>query len=215
MKNHIKNITIFSIHIFCIFALVELVVNFFAPHYLFPIKNASSYGYVTKKGAKTIISLNKYSTRQKAQLALPYELLKSTFQNNKELNKSFDKLTQKYGYTDNKNKVVIDYKFDKVEDFNKDYAIVAVNIENKLKYGTIDKQGNWIIEPKYEHLCPFLKYYTKACLDKDHCGVIDRYGNEITLMSYRTNKIADKNSNYGKKLCTIGEKNQINCNYFL
>ena len=212
MKKCFKNLVIISIHLFCLFAIIELSVNYFAFYYLFPIKNATSYGYMTKKNAKTIIALNKYSTRQKAQLALPYELIKSTFSNKKELIKSYDKLTQKYGYTNSKNKVVIDYKFDIAENFNNDYAIVAINIENKLKYGTIDKNGNWLIEPKYEHLCPFLKYYTKACLDKDHCGVIDRYGNEITLMSYRTNKISDKNSSYGKKLCTIGEKNQVNCN---
>ena len=45
--------------------------------------------------------------------------------------------------------------------------------------------------------------------------IIDKYGNEITLMSYQTSKIDTKGKSYGQKLCTIGEKNEIHCNYFL
>lgn len=215
MRKVFEKFAIFAIHLFCLIAIIELGINYFACQFLFPIKNSSSYGYVTRKGAKTVIPLNKYSSRLKAQLALPLELAKATLTNEKELVKSYDKITKKYGYTDENLKTKIDYKFDKAEDFKNDYAVVAIKIDNKLKYGTINKNGDWLVEPKYEHLCPFLKYYTKACLDKNHCGVIDKYGNEITLMSYHTDKLNKTGSNYGQKLCTIGEKKQIHCNYFL
>ena len=215
MRKVLEKIAVIAIHLFCIIAIIELGVNYSSFHFLFPIKNSTSFGYVTKKGAKTIVPLDKYSSRLKAQLALPYELAKATITNEKELIKDYDKVTKKYGYIDEKFKTKIDYKFDKAEDFKNDYAIVAIKIDDKLKYGTINKNGEWLIQPKYEHLCPFLKYYTKACLDKNHCGVIDKYGHEITLMSYQTDKIDTKGTNYGQKLCTIGEKNQVRCNYFL
>lgn len=215
MKKAVEKFAILAIHVFCIIAVIELGVNYSAFHFLFPIKNSNSFGYVTKKGAKTIVPLNKYSSRLKAQFALPYELAKSTLTNEKELIKSYDKLTKKYGFIDENFKTKIDYKFDLAEDFKNDYAVVAIKVDNTLKYGTINKNGDWLVEPKYEHLCPFMRYYTKACLDKNHCGVIDKYGNEITLLSYQTDKIDKAGSNYGKKLCTIGEKNEIHCNYFL
>ena len=215
MKKFFEKTTIIAIHLVCVFILTEVSVNYFAFKYLFPIKNATSFGYVTRKSIKTIIPLNVYSSRFKAQLALPFELAKFAFKNNKELVKSYDDLTKKYGYKNQNGKLVVDYKFDKAEEYNHDYAIVAISIDNSLKYGTIDKNGNWIIEPKYEHLCPFLKYYTKACIDKKHCGVIDKYGNEITLMSYKTDRIGASSSEYKQKLCLIGDKNQVRCNYFL
>ena len=211
----VEKISIFAIHLFCIIAIIELGVNYFSFQFLFPIKNATSYGYINKKTTQVVIPLDKYNSRYKAQLALPYELTKSIFIKQKDVIKSFDNITKKFGFKDKNNKFVIAPRFDIAEEFQNDYAIVALKIDNELKYGTIDKNGNWIIEPKYEHLCPFMKYYTKACIDEKHCGVIDKFGNEITLMSYNTDKIRHKNGNYSTQLCTIGEKNKVHCNYFL
>lgn len=210
-----KKIALFTLDVFCLFILVELCVNYFAFYYLFPIKDMNSYGYITRKNIKTVIPLGKYNSRLKAQIALPYELIKSIIETKKELNIQYDKVVHKYGYVDNKGKLIIDYKFDIAQDFYDNQAIVAISIKNKLKFGTIDKNGNWVIQPKYEHLCPFFKYHTRACIDKNHCGVIDRYGNEITLMSYSVNKIKRSDYTYREKFCTTGEKKQAGCNYFL
>jgi len=155
MKKIFKNFTVFAIYLFCAFSFIELCVNYFAFYYLFPIKNATSYGYVMKKTSKTVIPLDKYSSRYIAQVALPFELLRVSLDSKKELNISYDEVTDKYGYVDLNNKIIIDYKFDKVEKFNNDYAIVALKIKDNLKYGTIDKNGHWIVKPKYDHLCPF------------------------------------------------------------
>ncbi|MBQ4646494.1 MAG: WG repeat-containing protein [Candidatus Gastranaerophilales bacterium] len=211
MNKTFEKITIIAIHLFCLVAITELTVNYFSFHFLFPIKNDTSYGYIERKTNRTIIPLNKYKSRFKAQLALPIELVRANIASNKELKKAYNESTKKYGYIDSENKQIIDYKFDTANEFENDYAIVAIN----KKYGTIDKQGNWIIEPKYTYLCPFMKYYTKACLDNNHCGVIDRYGNEVTLMSYKTDKLQCKGNDCGVKFCAIGKDNKTSCNYFL
>ena len=215
MRKSIEKFFSCVIYMFCICLTTELVVNYFAFYHLFPIKNATSYGYISKKTQQTIIPLNKYSSRFKAQIALPYELISSKITHDKELMRSFDKKTQKYGYTDEKNNIVIEYKYEDAKPFVNDYAIVAILKNDKKKYGTIDKHGKWIIEPKYDYLCPFAKYYTKACIDGNHCGVLDRFGNEITLMSYKTDKLNCKGAECQSKICAIGKKNQAHCNYFL
>ncbi|MBR3605889.1 MAG: hypothetical protein IKL52_07660, partial [Candidatus Gastranaerophilales bacterium] len=102
MRKVLEKIAVIAIHLFCIIAIIELGVNYSSFHFLFPIKNSTSFGYVTKKGAKTIVPLDKYSSRLKAQLALPYELAKATITNEKELIKDYDKVTKKYGYIDEK-----------------------------------------------------------------------------------------------------------------
>ena len=61
-----------------------------------------------------------------------------------------------------------------------------------------------------------MKYYTKACLDKKHCGIIDKFGNEITVMSYKIDRLHCKDGACQVKLCAIGSKSKdISCNYFL
>lgn len=195
--------------------LIELSVNYFAAYYLFPIKDMNTYGYIARKNIKTIIPLGKYNSRLKAQIALPFEICNSMIYSKRELNTNYDKVVHKYGYVDKNGKLLIDYKFDIAQDFIDNQALVAISVKNKLKFGTIDKKGNWIIQPKYEHLCPFSKYYTRACIDKNHCGVIDRYGNEITLMSYSINKIKHSDYGYREKFCKVAGEKQVNCNYFL
>ena len=215
MKKSIEKAIVLFIYSFCLVVIVELGVNFSSFYYLFPIKNSSSYGYITRKSNKVIIPLNKYSTRLKAQIALPYEIVKAQISSEKKLIKAYNEAKQKYGYTDAKNNTVIDFKFDSATDFKNDYAIVAIKDINTRKYGTIDKKGNWIIKPKYTYLCPFAKYYTKACIDNKHCGIIDRFGNEITLMSYKTDKLNCNGANCATKFCSIGNNKNGSCNYFL
>ena len=214
-KKLFKGLTTGAIFLFCFFVAVELIVNYFSFYFLFPVKNAKSYGYIEKSTARTIIPLNKYSKRAYAQLALPYELLISKTQD-KALKKVYNKSLKKFGYVDKENKIVINYNFVEAKDFEKEYAIVAIQENNAKKFGTIDKNGNWVIKPKYEYLCPFMKYYTKACLDKKHCGIIDKFGNEITVMSYKIDRLNCTDGTCQVKLCAIGSKNKdISCNYFL
>ena len=214
MRKRTEKIFSFAIYSVCLFVAIELIINYFAFYYLFPIKNADSFGYVVRKSKQIAVPLNKYSTRRLAQLALPYELIMMNF-NDRELIKEFDPKTNKYGYKDKFNHMAIKPTFVDAQDFDSDYAIVAIEKDNLKKYGTIDKHGKWIIEPKYSHICPFEKYYTRVCLDSDHCGVIDRYGNEITLLSYKTDKLNCKGEECEKKFCIVGKDNNVHCNYFL
>ena len=215
MKKVFEKFAIGLIYSFCFFLVIELGTNYFAFRFLFPIKNDSSFGYVARKTGRTIIGLNKYSSRFKAQIALPFELVNARI-NDRELERYHDKETDLYGYKDKHGKIIIKHQFTEAREFTNDYAIVAIKDGKNLKYGTIDERGRWIIEPKYEYLCPFMKYYTRACVDKKHCGVIDRYGNEITLMAYTTDKLNCKGKTCGVKLCTVGKDNkEISCNYFL
>ena len=214
MKKFIEKITVVSIYLFSFCVLVELAVNYAAFYFLFPIKNQASFGYITRKSKKTIVPLNKYTTRMQAQLALPIEIV-IAISNDKNLKKDFNKLLKKFGYKDNKGQVAISYKYESANEFSGDFAIVAIEIDGKRKYGTIDKHGNWVIDPKYDYLCPITKYYTRACIDEKHCGVVDRYGNEITLMTYKTDRLNSKGT-YSPRLCTLGEKlENSSCNNFL
>jgi len=214
MKKVLEKFAVTVIHLFCIVALIELGVNYSAFYFLFPIKNDSSFGYIARKSGETIIPLGKYSSRFKAQLALPYELTRAKLTSKIQLTKSYDKNTQRYGFVDSNNNLAIDYNFVEASNFENEYAVVAIKENKTKKYGTIDKHGKWIIEAKYEYLCPFSKYYTKACIDKKHCGVIDRFGNEITLMSYKMDKLSCNGDGCNVKLCSIGKDKNMSCDYF-
>ena len=215
MKKLLEKITVVLLYTFCIFVIVELVFNYSALYCLFPIKNNSSYGYISKITNEVIVPLDKYKTRYLAQIALPYEYILAKI-NNKDLIKSYDRKLGKFGYIDTENKTAIPYKFTKANEFIGEIAVVAIEKNGKEKYGTINTKGEWVIEPKYDFLCPFSSYYIKACLDKNHCGVIDRFGNEITLMTYDTHRLQCKNNNCSIKFCQIGNKeNNLSCNYFL
>ena len=217
MKKVFEKLLVIFIHLFCLVVIVEIGVNYFAFRYLFPTKNATSYGYVAKHFAKTIIQLNKYPTRLSAQLSLPYEIARTCAISNIKLIKDFNKETSKFGFINSKGELKIDYQFDKVSDFYDDnFAIAGIKKDNKILYGTIDKNGKWIIGPKYEFLCPFSRYHTKACTDNMHCGVIDKYGNEITLMTYNINRLQCDDEKCAVQFCSIGQKDKENtCNYFL
>ncbi|MBQ8847663.1 MAG: WG repeat-containing protein [Candidatus Gastranaerophilales bacterium] len=215
MKKFLKRLAVGFIYLFCFIAVIELGVNYYSTEIVFPIKNATSYGYVAKESGKTIIELDKFDTRAKAQLALPFALAYAYF-NDKTLTKDYNEETKTYGYKDNNENIVIKHQFIEAEEFVNDYAVVAVMVNGEKKYGTIDIKGNWVIEPKYDYLCPFFKYYTRACIDKGHCGIIDKFGNNATLMTYDTHKLKCKDGECGIKLCTIGkDKKEITCNYFL
>ena len=63
-------------------------------------------------------------------------------------NKLFSKIQNaKYGFVDKSGKVVVEYKYDRVTEFNENgFAAVKKN----GKWGAINEQGEEIVEPKYE-----------------------------------------------------------------
>ena len=214
MKKIIEKTIETTIYLICILITLELLLSIYSLNFLIPTKNAVSYGYVNKNTKEVIIPLDKYNSRIKAQLSLPFELIVAKI-NNKTLIKSFDRKTGKFGYVDNDNNIIIEHKFTKAEPFRGENAVVATIIDGKEKYGMINTKGEWVIKPIYDYLCPFSNYYIKACVDNEHCGVIDRYGNNITLMTYNTKRLRCKNDNCRIKFCQIGKKDNVSCNYFL
>jgi len=205
----------FLLYILVIFIVAELCINYMASCYLFPIKYAESYGFIEKKTGEILVPLNKYYSRTASYIALPFEFLKLKYYD-KKLIKAYNAKTKKFGFKDEKGEVIINYKFDEVQEFDKNYAIVAVLKDKNKKYGTIDKSGNWVIKPEYSYICNSKKYYLKACLDKNHCGVMDKFGNRITQMTYNIENIKCENCDKIAEFCSIGSKNKnMNCNYFL
>ena len=57
----------------------------------------------------------------------------------------------KFGYIDKTGEVKIEAAFDEADDFREDRAIVVVHD----KYGIIDKDGAYVLEPKYEYIASF------------------------------------------------------------
>ena len=206
MDKKIEKIGTLAILAFGLFVIFELVFACFSDCLFYPIKSDTSYGYIEKSSRATIIPLNKYSKRFYAQIALPYEYIiyKLT---NKNLEKKFDENIKRYGFQDDKKHFVIKPKYVNAYDFLGDYATVSIyNNSKSEKYGTINKRGQWIIQPKYTYICPSNRYYTRACIDKNHCGVIDKFGNPIILMTYSVNQLECNNDIIcEKKFCLVGK----------
>ncbi len=202
-------------YLFSALLIVELIINYWASNNLFPIKYADSFGFLEWKTGKVIVPLNKYNSRFLSCIFLPVELLYVKYYD-KALTPVLDDKTKLYGYSDDKGKLIIEYKFDNAKDFAGSFAIVSISDDGKKKFGLIDKKGDWVVAPEYSYICDNNKYYIKACLDKDHCGVIDKFGNKITQMTYTINNIQCKDCDRMAKFCSIGAKNKkTDCGYFL
>ncbi len=203
MIKKIEKICSIVVFILGFFVIAEIAFAYYTDCLFYPIKSENSFGFIEKRTHTTIIPLNQCPTRAIAQILLPfkYAYIKLT---DKKLTKKYDNSIKKYGYQNNKNIFVIKPIFVHAHDFKGESAIVSIyNNKNIEKYGTIDKKGNWIIEPKYDFLCPTGKYYIRACIDKNHCGVIDKFGNQVILMTYSTSHLECTNSSVcEKKFCT-------------
>ena len=71
------------------------------------------------------------------------------------------KQEEKYGFVDKNDNLVVDYKYDKVYEFNS-YGFAAV--QSNGKWGAINEEGQEVIEPIYEiqeqgEPCFIGKYY--------------------------------------------------------
>lgn len=90
-------------------------------------------------------------------------------------------LNDQWGWIDNKESVLINFKYEDAWPFKKsDLAKVQEN----EKFGFIDKVGNFKIKPIYTELEPFEGNYSIASLDGEAYGIIDKNGNEIVEFNY-------------------------------
>ena len=206
---YLKNFTIVALYIFAFVIFTELCTNLLAFRFLFPVKNANSYGYLTRKSFDVVVPLNKYDSRYKTQVMLPIEIFKYKL-NQKELSPVCNSETNLCGYKNKTGQVKIEENFSKTYPFEKSYAKVAIQKDSKTFYGSIDKNGNWVIKPKYSHICSLSKYYTRACIDNDHCGLINIFGDEITSMSYDLNTLKSHKQNMVQYFCKLHLGNSVN-----
>lgn len=114
---------------------------------------------------------------------------------------------KKMGFANISGKLIIDAKFDWVDDFSQGLAIVKFN----GKFGVIDKKGNFVIQAKFEAIKNFKENVAAVCLN-DKWGFIDKKGKIIIKAKY--DFIDDKDDEmvmFGSKhgLCLLLSKENI------
>jgi len=97
---------------------------------------------------------------------------------------------RKWGYIDRSGAVVIPLRFQVASDFENGAAVVAVGENNfdHLKYGLIDVNGKYLVEPNFLSLGTFSEGLA-AAEDSDEtgidrCGFIDRSGKLVITVKY-------------------------------
>ncbi|EAI4827076.1 WG repeat-containing protein [Campylobacter lari] len=85
----------------------------------------------------------------------------------------------KYGFIDKQGNLVIEAKYDDIDNFNEGLARVKLN----EKYGFIDKQGNLVIEAKYNYVDDFSEGLAMVELNEKY-GFIDKQGNLVIETEY-------------------------------
>lgn len=86
---------------------------------------------------------------------------------------------KKMGFSNISGKLIIDAKFDWVDDFSQGLAIVKFN----GKFGVIDKKGNFVIQAKFEAIKNFKENVAAVCLN-DKWGFVDKKGKIAIAMKY-------------------------------
>ncbi|HEB9431723.1 TPA: WG repeat-containing protein [Campylobacter coli] len=114
---------------------------------------------------------------------------------------------KKMGFSNISGKLIIDAKFDWVDDFSQGLAIVKFN----GKFGVIDKKGNFVIQAKFEAIKNFKENVAAVCLN-DKWGFVDKKGKIIIKAKY--DFIDDKDDEmvmFGSKrgLCLLLSKENI------
>ncbi|HEB7542296.1 TPA: WG repeat-containing protein, partial [Campylobacter coli] len=114
---------------------------------------------------------------------------------------------KKMGFANISGKLIIDAKFDWVDDFSQGLAIVKFN----GKFGVIDKKGNFVIQAKFEAIKNFKENVAAVCLN-DKWGFVDKKGKIIIKAKY--DFIDDKDDEmvmFGSKrgLCLLLSKENI------
>jgi hypothetical protein len=85
----------------------------------------------------------------------------------------------RYGYKDEKGKVIIEPKYELAYTLDEGMAAVRLN----GKFGYVDQKGREIIPPKYDHTWKFIGGYAAVKLD-DKYGFVDKTGKEIIPLIY-------------------------------
>lgn len=114
---------------------------------------------------------------------------------------------KKMGFANISGKLIIDAKFDWVDDFSQGLTIVKFN----GKFGVIDKKGNFVIQAKFEAIKNFKENVAAVCLN-DKWGFVDKKGKIIIKAKY--DFIDDKDDEmvmFGSKrgLCLLLSKENI------
>ena len=85
----------------------------------------------------------------------------------------------RYGYKDEKGKVIVTPKYDLAYTLDEGMAAVRLN----GKYGYVDKKGKAVIPPKYDNTWKFIGGYAAVKLG-DKYGFIDKSGKEVIPLIY-------------------------------
>jgi hypothetical protein len=85
----------------------------------------------------------------------------------------------KYGYKDEKGKVVVEPKYELAYPLNEGMAAVRLN----GKYGFVDQKGKETVPPKYDHTWKFIGGYAAVKLN-DKYGFIDQTGKLVIPLIY-------------------------------
>ncbi len=85
----------------------------------------------------------------------------------------------KYGYIDEKGRIIVAPKYDLAYDLNEGMAAFRLN----GKYGYVDQKGREIIPPKYDQTWKFIGGYAAVRLDEKY-GFVDKTGKEVIPLIY-------------------------------
>ena len=100
----------------------------------------------------------------------------------------------KYGYKDEKGKVIVEPKYDLAYSFDEGMAAFRI----KGKYGYINEKGREVVPPKYDNTWKFIGGYATVQLD-DKFGFIDKSGKEVVPLIY------ENANNYHGTCCYKGQ----------
>lgn len=100
----------------------------------------------------------------------------------------------KYGYKNDKGKVIVEPKYDLAYNFDEGMAAFRIN----GKYGFIDEKGREVVPAKYDNTWRFIGGYAAVKLG-DKYGFIDKTGKEVIVPIYE-----DAN-NYHGTCCYKGQ----------
>jgi hypothetical protein len=85
----------------------------------------------------------------------------------------------KYGYKNEKGKVIIEPRYDLAYTFDEGLAAVRLN----GKYGYVDESGREVVPPKYDNTWKFIGGFATVKLG-DKYGFIDKTGKEVVPPKY-------------------------------
>ncbi|MGJ0159269.1 WG repeat-containing protein, partial [Campylobacter coli] len=97
----------------------------------------------------------------------------------------------KAGFIDNEGKIIVEPKFDSIQDFKKGFAAVKL----KGKWGFVDENGKMIIKAKYDDVADFNEGFAKVKLNKKW-GFVDENGE--ALIETKFDKVADFENGFAR-----------------